>query len=113
VRWSPAGRSSGKSTLLNARLFDRPTRASTWCSVDTALLSESGATALRAREFVVFQSFHLLADRTAAENAELGPLYRGMGCGQGSGLRGADPGRARHRRRRCRGRCRAVSGSGR
>jgi putative ABC transport system ATP-binding protein len=49
--------------------------------VDTTLLSESGVTAQRAREFgFVFQSFHLLADRTAAENAELGLLYRGMGA---------------------------------
>jgi len=49
--------------------------------VDTSLLSESGLTALRGREFgFVFQSFHLLADRTAAENAELGLVYRGMGA---------------------------------
>lgn len=78
-----AGRSgSGKSTLLNVLgLLDRPTRGRYLVrGVDTAMLSESGVTALRAREFgFVFQSFHLLADRTAAENAELGLLYRGMG----------------------------------
>ncbi len=78
-----AGRSgSGKSTLLNVLgLLDRPTQGRYLVrGVDTALLSESGVTALRARQFgFVFQSFHLLADRTAAENAELGLLYRGMG----------------------------------
>jgi putative ABC transport system ATP-binding protein len=78
------GRSgSGKSTLLNVLgLLDRPTKGEYLVrGVDTSLLSESGMTALRAREFgFVFQSFHLLADRTAAENAELGLLYRGMGA---------------------------------
>lgn len=80
-----AGRSgSGKSTLLNVLgLLDRPTRGRYLVrGVDTSLLSESGMTSLRAREFgFVFQSFHLLADRTAAENAELGLLYRAMGAG--------------------------------
>src|SRR5258707_10864822 len=77
-----AGRSgSGKSTLLNVLgLLDRPTGGRYLVrGVDTSLLGESGLTALRAREFgFVFQSFHLLADRTSAENAELGLLYRGM-----------------------------------
>jgi len=79
-----AGRSgSGKSTLLNVLgLLDRPTGGRYQVrGVDTSLLSESGLTALRGREFgFVFQSFHLLADRTAAENAELGLVYRGMGA---------------------------------
>ena len=79
---SVAGRSgSGKSTLLNVLgLLDRPTRGRYLVrGVDTSLLSESALTALRGREFgFVFQSFHLLADRTAAENAELGLLYRGL-----------------------------------
>jgi putative ABC transport system ATP-binding protein len=79
-----AGRSgSGKSTLLNVLgLLDRPTEGRYLVrGVDTSLLSESGLTALRGREFgFVFQSFHLLADRTAAENAELGLVYRGMGA---------------------------------
>src|SRR5712691_1595238 len=79
-----AGRSgSGKSTLLNVLgLLDRPTAGRYLVrGVDTSLLSESGLTALRGREFgFVFQSFHLLADRTAAENAELGLVYRGMGA---------------------------------
>jgi putative ABC transport system ATP-binding protein len=81
-----AGRSgSGKSTLLNVLgLLDRPTEGRYLVrGVDTSLLSESALTALRGREFgFVFQSFHLLADRTAAENAELGLLYRGMSVRQ-------------------------------
>jgi putative ABC transport system ATP-binding protein len=81
-----AGRSgSGKSTLLNVLgLLDRPTEGAYLVrGVDTSLLSESALTALRGREFgFVFQSFHLLADRTAAENAELGLLYRGMSVRQ-------------------------------
>jgi putative ABC transport system ATP-binding protein len=78
-----AGRSgSGKSTLLNVLgLLDRPTQGRYLVrGVDTSLLGEVGMTALRAREFgFVFQSFHLLPERTAAENAELGLLYRRMG----------------------------------
>jgi len=78
------GRSgSGKSTLLNVLgLLDRPTKGSYLVrGVDTSLLGEAGMTSLRAREFgFVFQTFHLLADRTAAENAELGLLYRPMGA---------------------------------
>ncbi len=66
-----AGRSgSGKSTLLNVLgLLDRPTGGRYLVrGVDTSLLSESGLTALRGREFgFVFQSFHLLADRTGGE----------------------------------------------
>ncbi|MDR2988814.1 MAG: ABC transporter ATP-binding protein [Nocardiopsaceae bacterium] len=79
-----AGRSgSGKSTLLNVLgLLDRPTRGRYLVrGVDTSRLSESALTSLRGREFgFVFQQFHLLADRTAAENAELGLLYRRMGA---------------------------------
>jgi len=81
-----AGRSgSGKSTLLNVLgLLDRPTQGRYFVrGVDTSMLSESALTSLRGREFgFVFQSFHLLADRTAAENAELGLLYRGMGASE-------------------------------
>jgi putative ABC transport system ATP-binding protein len=81
-----AGRSgSGKSTLLNVLgLLDRPTQGRYLVrGVDTSLLSESGMTSLRASEFgFVFQTFHLLAERTAAENAELGLLYRGTGAWQ-------------------------------
>jgi putative ABC transport system ATP-binding protein len=81
-----AGRSgSGKSTLLNVLgLLDRPTQGRYLVrGVDTSQLGESAMTSLRAREFgFVFQTFHLLADRTAAENAELGLLYRGIGAWQ-------------------------------
>jgi putative ABC transport system ATP-binding protein len=76
------GRSgSGKSTLLNVLgLLDRPTGGRYLVrGVDTSVLPESGVTSLRASQFgFVFQSFHLLADRTAAENAELGLMYRGI-----------------------------------
>jgi putative ABC transport system ATP-binding protein len=77
------GRSgSGKSTLLNVLgLLDRPTQGRFLVrGVDTSTLTESALTALRARQFgFVFQSCHLLPDRSAAENAELGLLYRGTG----------------------------------
>lgn len=77
-----AGRSgSGKSTLLNVLgLLDRPTQGRYLVrGMDTSRLTETGMTALRAREFgFVFQAFHLLADRSAAENAELGLLYRAI-----------------------------------
>lgn len=79
---SVVGRSgSGKSTLLNVLgLLDRPTQGRYLVrGVDTARLGEAGRTTMRARQFgFVFQSFHLLADRTAAENAELGLLYAGL-----------------------------------
>ncbi len=75
------GRSgSGKSTLLNVLgLLDRPTEGTYLVrGIDTSLLGESHLTALRAHQFgFVFQSFHLLADRSAAENVELALLYRG------------------------------------
>jgi putative ABC transport system ATP-binding protein len=74
------GRSgSGKSTLLNVLgLLDRPTAGSYIVrGVNTALLPEGGLTSLRAAEFgFVFQAYHLLADRTAMENAEMGLVYR-------------------------------------
>jgi putative ABC transport system ATP-binding protein len=74
------GRSgSGKSTLLNVLgLLDRPTAGRYLIrGVDTTTLSESAITTLRGRQFgFVFQAYHLLADRTAAENAELGLLYQ-------------------------------------
>jgi putative ABC transport system ATP-binding protein len=78
---SVEGRSgSGKSTLLNILgLLDRPTEGQYVVrGLDTTELSEAATTALRARQFgFVFQSFHLLGDRSAAENVELGGLYRG------------------------------------
>ena len=75
----PSG--SGKSTLLNVLgLLDRPTQGRYLVrGVDTSLLAEREVTALRSRQFgFVFQAYHLLADRSAAENAEIGLLYRGM-----------------------------------
>lgn len=74
------GRSgSGKTTLLNILgLLDRPSSGSySVAGVNTASLPEASLTALRACYFgFVFQEFHLLPDRTALENAELGLLYR-------------------------------------
>jgi putative ABC transport system ATP-binding protein len=75
------GRSgSGKSTLLNLLgLLDRPSAGSYLVrGVNIDALSESAITAMRAAEFgFVFQAYHLLADRTATENAALGLMYRG------------------------------------
>jgi putative ABC transport system ATP-binding protein len=74
------GRSgSGKSTLLNVLgLLDRPTTGRYLVrGIDTTTLPESSITALRGGQFgFVFQAFHLLSDRSAAENAELGLLYQ-------------------------------------
>lgn len=79
----PSG--SGKSTLLNVLgMLDRPTCGRYLVrGVDTSLLRESEVTALRASQFgFVFQAFHLLADRSAAENVEISLLYRGMARAQ-------------------------------
>lgn len=75
----PSG--SGKSTLLNlVAMLDSPTTGE--CLIeghDVDELSESKRTALRAAMFgFVFQSFHLLDHYSAAENVELGLLYRGL-----------------------------------
>jgi putative ABC transport system ATP-binding protein len=73
----PSG--SGKSTLLNLLgLLDRPTAGRfEFDGLEVAALTERERTALRARRIgFVFQSFHLLAHRTAAENVALGQLYR-------------------------------------
>lgn len=74
------GRSgSGKSTLLNVLgLLDKPTTGRYLVrGIDTMSLPENAITALRGRQFgFVFQSFHLLTDRTAAENTELSMLYQ-------------------------------------
>ena len=76
------GRSgSGKSTLLNVLgLLDRPT-AGRYClnGQDVQALSEHRRSALRATRIgFVFQSFHLLSNRTAEENVAMGLLYRGI-----------------------------------
>jgi putative ABC transport system ATP-binding protein len=77
---SIAGRSgSGKSTFLNVLgLLDRPSGGGYFVrGVDVAGLTEAELTALRARQFgFVFQQYHLMPDRTALENVELGLLYR-------------------------------------
>lgn len=76
------GRSgSGKSTFLNVLgLLDKPTGGKySIRGIETGLLSEIERTSLRSWHFgFVFQQFHLLSDRTAVENVELGLLYRGV-----------------------------------
>jgi len=72
----PSG--SGKSTLLNLLgLLDRPSSGTFHLSgIDVATLTEAERTALRGHRIgFVFQSFHLLAYRTALENVALGQLY--------------------------------------
>jgi putative ABC transport system ATP-binding protein len=75
------GRSgSGKSTLLNILgLLDQPTGGTYVIrGIDTGSLNEIERTSLRSWHFgFVFQQFHLLNDRSATENVELGLLYRG------------------------------------
>jgi putative ABC transport system ATP-binding protein len=76
------GRSgSGKSTLVNIiALLDRPTSGTYLLNgTDTAALSEAERAGLRGRSIgVVFQSFHLMSWRTAAENVALAGLYAGV-----------------------------------
>jgi len=75
----PSG--SGKSTLLNLLgLLDRPTGgAYRFDGVETTELSDGERTALRARSIgFVFQSFHLIPERTVLENVLLSTLYSGV-----------------------------------
>lgn len=72
----PSG--SGKSTLMNLLgLLDVPTNGSyELAGVDSSELSEVERAGLRAETIgFVFQSFHLLATRSAMENVELGLTY--------------------------------------
>ncbi len=71
----------GKSTLMNiAGLLDRPTSGA--CLLqgrDAARMSDDERTAMRnAHIGFVFQSFHLLPRLTAAQNAGLPLVYRGL-----------------------------------
>lgn len=75
----PSG--SGKSTLLNLiGLLDRPTSGSyRIAGRQTADLSDRQLTHLRGRSIgFVFQSFHLIARRTAMENVQIGLMYAGV-----------------------------------
>ena len=72
----PSG--SGKSTLLNILgCLDRPTAGVHLLDgIDAASLHDGARAALRGRRIgFVFQSFHLLAHRTVAENVMLAELY--------------------------------------
>jgi putative ABC transport system ATP-binding protein len=75
----PSG--SGKSSFLNvAGLLDRPTKGIYRLDgIETGTLSERDRTALRGRRIgFVFQSFNLLAHRSAVENVMLSLLYTGV-----------------------------------
>jgi ABC-type lipoprotein export system ATPase subunit len=74
----PSG--SGKSTLLNILgCLDRPSAGSYHIDgIDAGGLSDEQRAALRARRIgFVFQTFHLLAHRTAVENVMLAEVYAG------------------------------------
>ena len=74
--FGPSG--SGKSTLLNViALLDRHTSgAYRFEGTDVSDLSESRRTSLRAHRIgFVFQSFHLMANRTVSENVMMSMLY--------------------------------------
>ncbi|MFF3760345.1 ABC transporter ATP-binding protein [Streptomyces sp. NPDC002185] len=75
----PSG--SGKSTFLNiAGLLDAPT-AGTYLldGIDTGALRDAHRTALRGRRIgFVFQSFHLLPQRSALENVTIALVYNGV-----------------------------------
>jgi putative ABC transport system ATP-binding protein len=71
---------SGKSTLLNILgLLDRPSSGTVLVEGrETSTLPDAAVSAIRAKTIgFVFQSFHLLANRTALENVELPLIYAG------------------------------------
>jgi putative ABC transport system ATP-binding protein len=75
----PSG--SGKSTFLNVvGLLDRPSEGLYRLDgIDTAALNERDRTALRGRRIgFVFQAFHLMPHRSAAENVMVSMLYTGV-----------------------------------
>lgn len=74
----PSG--SGKTTLLNILgCLDRPTAGAYLIDgVDTGGLTDEQRAALRGRSIgFIFQTFHLLAHRTAVENVMLAEVYAG------------------------------------
>lgn len=73
----PSG--SGKSTLLNVLgCLDRQTQGTyRFDGIDVSALTDKQRAGLRARGIgFVFQSFHLLAHRTALENVMISEIYR-------------------------------------
>lgn len=70
---------SGKSTLLNVLgCLDRQTQGTyRFDGIDVSALTDKQRAGLRARGIgFVFQSFHLLAHRTALENVMISEIYR-------------------------------------
>ncbi|OUC97511.1 ABC transporter ATP-binding protein [Streptosporangium minutum] len=92
----PSG--SGKSTLLNTLgLLDRPTSGSYLLDgIETTTLRDGARTRLRGRKIgFIYQSFHLLAHRTVAENVMLAEVYgrSGRAWREKAGLGRPRPGR--------------------